>query len=151
MTSTAKRFTVHLPAHALEALGMDPDQGLSGRISETALRYRALLDDAMPTLTEGQWCAVCDALNGYWLLMESRLGWSDPVRTAWANVADADEDGLGEKWNVDALALAKTLEAMPYVQQAAVCDVVRRFWRHPKLNELPTADLLREAGARLVD
>ena len=151
MTSTAKRFTVHLPAHALEALGMDPDQGLSGRISETALRYRALLDDAVPTLTEGQWCAVCDALNGYWLLMESRDGWSDPVRTAWANVADADGDGLGEKWNVDALALAKTLEAMPYVQQAAVCDVVRRFWKHPKLNELPTADLLREAGARLVD
>ncbi|MCA3302441.1 MAG: hypothetical protein INF98_09750, partial [Roseomonas sp.] len=140
-----------LPAHALDALGMDPDQGLSGRITETALRYRALLDAAVPDLTESQWCAICDALNGYWLVMESSDRWSDPVLSAWANVQDAEADGLGEKWNVDVGGLAHLLGAMPYVQQAAVCDVVRRFWKHPKLNDLPTAELLRQAGAHLAD
>lgn len=147
--STAKRFTVHLPAHALEALGMDPDQGLSGRITETALRLRALLDDAMPTLTEAQWCAVVDALNGYYLIAEHVDAAADPVRTAYANIEDFE--GLGDKWNVDAAALARQVQAMSYPQQAALCDVVRRFWKHPKLNELDAADLLRACGARIAD
>ncbi len=149
--SEAKRFTVHLPPKALEALGRDDMIGLSGRITEVALRYRALLDDAMPTLTEAQWSAICDVLNGTWLICDDIERTGDPVHSIWASIADSDEDGTGEKWNIDPLALAATLRDMPYASQAAVAEVVRRFWKHPGLNDLPTADLLRQCGARLVE
>ena len=147
----SKRFTVHLAPKVLECLGRDDMLGLSGRISEVSMRYRALFAEATPTLTEGQWCAICDALNGTWLICEGRDGGADPVRHAFANVADGAAEGLGEKWNVDALALAQVLRDLPYAAQAAVCEVVRRFWHHPKLNDLSTPELLREAGARLAD
>jgi hypothetical protein len=149
--SEAKRFTVHLPPKALDALGKDDMIGLSGRITEVAMRYRALLDDAMPTLTQAQWCAICDVLNGTWLICEDIEGRGDPVRSVWVSVADSAEDGTGEKWNVDVPALAATLRDMPYASQAAVCEVVRRFWKHPGLNDLATVDLLRQCGARLVE
>lgn len=147
----SKRFTVHLPPKALEALGRDDMIGLSGRITEVAMRYRALLDDATPTLTEAQWCAICDVLNGTWLICDDIDGRGDPVQGAWASVADAEEDGMGEKWNVDVSALAAALRDLPYAGQAAVCEVVRRFWKHPGLNDLPTVDLLKACGARLAD
>ncbi len=99
------------------------------------------------TLTEAQWCAVVDALNGFYLIAEHVDAAADPVRTAWINIEDFD--GLGEKWNVDAAALARQVRDMSYPQQAALCDVVRRFWKHPKLNDLDPADLLRACGARL--
>jgi hypothetical protein len=146
MTSTAKRFTVHLPAHALDALGMDPDQALSGRITETALRYRALLDEAMPTLTEGQWRLICDALKGLDLVMD-RID-MDRVQSTPQHL---DRPGLGEKWNVDAQALQRWMMNSPYVQQVAICDVVRNFWHLSRLHGLPDADSLRQAGARLAD
>lgn len=149
--SEAKRFTVWLPPKALEALGKDDMIGLSGRITEVAMRYRALLDDATPTLTEAQWSAICDVLNGTWLICEDIDGRGDPVQSAWVDVADCDEDGMAEKWNVDMLALAATLRDMPYAGQAAVCEVVRRFWKHPGLNDLATVDLLKACGARLAD
>lgn len=149
--SEAKRFTVHLPPKALEALGKDDMIGLSGRITEVAMRYRALLDDAMPTLTENQWSAICDVLNGTWLICEDIERRGDPVRTTWASIADSAEDGVAEKWNIDPLALAATLRGMPYASQAAVAEVVRRFWNHPGLNDLATVDLLRQCGARLVE
>lgn len=159
--SKAKRFTVHLPPQALEALGKDDMIGLSGRITEVAMRYRALLDDAMPRLTQAQWCAtidvlkptwlIFDVLKGAWLICDDIDGRGDPVQGAWARVADSAEDGTGEKWNVDVLDLADTLRDMPYASQAAVCEVVRRFWKHPGLNDLATVDLLRQCGARLVE
>ena len=62
--SEAKRFTVHLPPKALEALGRDDMIGLSGRITEVAMRYRALLAPAMTTPTANQWSAICDVPNG---------------------------------------------------------------------------------------
>ena len=142
-----RRLSLHLPQVALDALSPGPDDTLAGRITEVALRHRALLTEATPSLTEAQWCACADALNGYWLLCESAEPTADPVRHVWAEIADTD--GLGDKWNIDAQALSELLVDMPYAAQAAVCDVVRRFWQHPDLNKLDAADLLRACGARI--
>jgi hypothetical protein len=150
--SSSKRFTVHLAEPALQALGQDADLGLSGRITEVALRFAALIDDGMPAFTAAEWCALCDSLNGYFLIYDHGTGSDmDPARHAWANVADAADgpDRLGEKWNVDGRALALRMRDMPYLQQVAACEVVRRFWRDPQLNDLDEVDLLRKVGARL--
>lgn len=144
-----RRLSLHIPQIALDALDAGPDESLAGRITEVALRHRAILADATPTLTLPQWCAVADALNGYWLLCESAEPTADPARHAWAEIADAE--GLGDKWNIDAQHLAQQLRDMPYAGQAAVCQVVRRFWQHPELNTLDERELMTLAGARIAD
>ena len=66
------------------------------------------------------------------------------VRYAWASVADCE--GLGEKWDVDADALAQRLRTAPLAEQVSVAEVVQRFWAHP---DLPTREALETAGARV--
>ena len=116
----------------------------SGRLNTVAERYAYVVQRDCPALTEAEWCAICDALNGYWLDGgDSGAG----VRLAWAEIEDADRlDGLGAKWDVDANALALRLRDATAGQQVAVAEVVQRFWQRP---ELPTAEALRLAGARI--
>jgi hypothetical protein len=47
-----RRLSLHLPQVALDALSPGPDDTLAGRITEVALRHRALLTEATPSLTE---------------------------------------------------------------------------------------------------
>jgi thiol-disulfide isomerase/thioredoxin len=115
----------------------------SGRLNTVAERYAYVVERDCPALTEAQWCAVCDALNGYWIDGgDSGAG----VRLAWAEIEDADRlDGLGEKWGVDAHALAVQLRDSTAGQQVAVAEIVQRFWRHA---DLPAREALAKAGAR---
>lgn len=116
----------------------------SGRLNTVAERYAYIVDRDCPTLTEAQWCAICDALNGYWMDSgDSGAG----VRLAWAEVEDADRlNGLGDKWDVDARDLSAQLRDMTAGQQVAVAEVVQRFWGH---SDLPTHEALDKAGARM--
>lgn len=116
----------------------------SGRLNTVAERYTYVVERDCPTLSEAQWCAVCDALNGYWMdAGDSGAG----VRLAWAEIEDADRlNGLGEKWSVDAHALAMQLRDMSAGQQVAVAEVVQRFWAH---SALPTREALDKAGAKI--
>ena len=116
----------------------------SGRLNTVAERYTYIVERDCPVLSEAQWCAICDALNGYWLSGgDSGAG----VRLAWAEIEDADRlGGLGARWGVDALALAAWLREATAGQQVAVAEVVQRFWQHP---DLQAREALELAGAKL--
>ena len=120
------------------------DDNRSGRINTVAERYAYIVSRDCPALPEAAWCALCDALNGYWLKgSDSDSG----VRLAWAEIEDADRlNGLGDKWDIDARALAKMLRNCSAGQQVAVAEVVQRFWRH---TDLPADEALLLAGARI--
>lgn len=124
---------------------LDGHENRSGRLNQVAERYLDIVRRDCPALTEAEWCAVCDALRGYWMEGGGNLG----VRMAWAEVTDADRlDGLGAKWGVDAQALAQHMQCMSAGEQVALAEVVERFWQHC---ELPAAEALARAGARLVE
>lgn len=114
----------------------------SGRLNTICERYADIVRRDCPMLTEAEWCAICDALNGYWMDAGDTLG----VRFAWAELLDCE--GLGEKWGVDVPTLAARLRESGAGAQVAVAEVVQRFWQHA---DLPRRDALHRAGARLVD
>lgn len=100
-------------------------------------RALALLDI---TFTEAEAAALCDVCNG--TIMPGGA-W----QSLWAEVMDGDRlNGLGEKWKVDCQALAAKLRECPLGTKYAVAHAVTEFWRSPKLNELPIAELLAEVG-----
>lgn len=125
---------------------LDGHENRSGRLNTVAERYLDIVRQDCPALTEAEWCAVCDALNGHW--MEGGDG-GVGVRMAWASVADADRlDGLGAKWGVDAHALAARMQRMSAGEQVALAEVVERFWQHC---ELSATEALAKAGARILE
>lgn len=122
------------------------DPSVSGIINALTDRYDEITHEAMPTLTENEWCAICDVLNGCSTLITST---PDPAQYVWAEVLDSEPDGLNEKWNVDVKDLSECLRALSYAGKCAVWDVAARFWASPDLNKLPTRDLLIACGAKI--
>lgn len=125
---------------------LDGHENRSGRLNTVAERYLDIVRRDCPALTQAEWCAVCDALASYWMgAGDSALS----IRMAWAEVVDADRlDGLGEKWGVDAAALADRMQRMSAGAQVALAEVVERFWQH---RQLPRDEALAKAGARIVE
>ena len=116
----------------------------SGRLNEVCSRYQQIMRDATPRWTEQEWCAVCDALNGYWM---SGVSDEASLRLYWAEIEDADRlNGLGDKWGIDAQALAREIRELPMAGKIAVAEVVGRFWQAPQLQ---TTEALQQAGAAL--
>lgn len=100
----------------------------SGLINTVAARYAEVCRRHCPTLTVQEWCACFDALNGVWL--QSQASEEAGLLTAvWAEVYDADRlDGLGDKWSIDARALAERIRDMGYAEVVALVDAVERWW-----------------------
>lgn len=98
---------------------------LSQRLSAVADRYRYICEEMCPDLTEAEWNALRDVLNGYWLLGDTRLGLSGiPL-----SIEDGDRyDGLGAKWAIDAKALADKVDAMDAGTRIALVEAVERWW-----------------------
>lgn len=143
-----KRISIYMPTTIREYLmAYGAENSLSGSIATLMGRYKAITAEAVPELTEPEWSAIVDALNGCgaWL----SAGGHDPASFVWAEVADSAPDGLGEKWGVDCPALAERLKALPLAGRVAVWDVAARFWASPRLNEASTRELLLAAGARI--
>ncbi len=136
----SERITVYAgEPMALALVGHDDNR--SGRLNSICARYLALVARDSPTWTRAQWCAVCDALNGAWMSEEVGIGFS------WAEIADADRlNGLGEKWGVDAQALAAEIRALPFCAKVALIEIVERFWVHAGLE---TDAALHAAGAKI--
>lgn len=126
----------------IQALLAD-DENRSGRLNTVAERYAAIVAAHTPTMTEAEWSACCDALNGHYMdAGDGLMG----VRYAWASVEDCA--GLGDKWGVDQSALVARLRALPLAEAVALAEVVQRFWRR---TDLPTREALEAAGARIAD
>lgn len=124
---------------ALEAAG----ENRSLRINAICDRYDTIvvheLADMGKTFTREEWCAICDVLNGTWLLDNN---W----QSCWAEMLDSPE--MDEKWGIDHKALGERMHKLSLAGRAAVVDVVERFWSSPNLNQVTHDELLREAGAR---
>ena len=117
------------------------DDNRSGRLNTVAERYSAIVAAHTPAMTEAEWCACCDALNGHYMdAGDGLMG----VRYAWASVEDCE--GLGDKWGVDQSALVARLRALPLADAVALAEVVQRFWRR---TDLPMSEALAAAGARV--
>lgn len=95
---------------------------LSGRLSTVADRYLFICEKHKPNLSEAEWNACRDALNGVW--MSDTLSLS----SVWASVYDADDDGLGAKWDIDAKALAERIRSMDKAAIVSLVEHVEQWW-----------------------
>lgn len=163
--------TIYFNATTLAMLGADFEANMSARIAQIAaswamacdagcierddadalasamVRYRAIMADAMPALTVGEWALLCDALNGS--MRTTGHSDTDPARSLAQSVEDSGEDGLAEKWGVNLAALAARLRRLPYAGQCAVIETVSRFWAHAGSQLAPIAEQLAAAGAKV--
>jgi hypothetical protein len=139
------RRSIYLTDAAEAAIGPGAES-LSGRINSMLIRYDAIRVEECPALTEAEWCALCDVLNGTYVAAEHTD--TDPARFLWAELADAPE--MAEKWHIDHPALVARLRTFSLAERIAVLEVAARFWRSPRLNEASNAELLAEAGARVM-
>lgn len=115
----------------------------SARINAVADAYRIFVADNTPAFTEGEWMALIDVVNGSW------VGDIANLRLTWASMADAGEDGIGEKWGIDTDAFAKVLRRMSDSAWLATREIIARFWNAQDGSTLP-ADLLRQCGANVL-
>lgn len=108
-------------------------------------RYRDLMSRALAdlTLTRGEACLICDALNGTAL-----FGTVDEHDGTYmfipAEIEDSIRlDGTDEKWSVDGKTLVRKLHELPPVILCAIADACERFWQHPHRD---LDERLREVG-----
>ena len=141
---SSKIFSIRIPDQMREYLdSFDTDTGVVLRTIVD--RYRTLTAAELPEYTEGQWCLICDVLNGCGALMGS----PEDYAGFWASVYDSADDGYGEKWGVDAKAFGLELRKLPDASRMAVWDVAARFWGHRDLVRMTHRELLEAAGARI--
>ena len=165
------RRSIYINPTTAAILGTDSEQNLSARIAGIAeswamacdagqiprdepdalpsamVRYRAIIDAAMPVLTENEWACLCDILNASHRAANNQD--TDPARSMGLNVADSGPDGMAEKWGVDLATLAARLDGMDYAAQCAVIETVDRFWRQAGQSMAPIGQQLRAAGAKV--
>ena len=97
--------------------------GFSRRLTSILERLEFIVSDAIPDFNRPEWCAIFDALNGYW--MEGRLG----ITGIPLQLSDAiNMDGLDEKWGFDGKAFLKKLNALSSAGLVAVAEVSDEFW-----------------------
>lgn len=130
MSEKSRSLRIHLAPDALEALKLGDTDTLSGRIAEVARRFWPLVQASIPDLTTREWCAIFDVLNGAHMVPEM----NESMGVVMVNSADgmvlsmADSPEMGEKWDIDHLALVRKLDAMSVAQRIAVAEVARCFW-----------------------
>ena len=121
-------------------------ENVSGRLNIIASRYEEILKQHCPTLTERQWCAICDVCRGW-----GEMALDDGSRTILHELEDGDElNGLGEKWSVSIPELRDELKATGAAGLIAAIEIGHRFWLTSSDCEgLSYADRLLLVGARI--
>lgn len=122
------------------------DSSFSGRLNYLLELTDEAIQQATPEMPIHHWLAVIDALNGHFHAYNE--GWANVLSSAWQSVADAAPESE-EKWAADGAAIARELAALPIIQQAAVLEVVRRYWTLDKKQFDSHGQMLESAGARL--
>lgn len=111
---------------ALEARSRGGERGSGDRsaaASRMMERYAEVCRRHLPDLTEAEWNLLRDSLNG--------LSPEPAASVAWLAMAVRDSitlDHLNLKWDVDATAFLKLLDALDYAGCCAVLDAVERWW-----------------------
>lgn len=144
-----KRFSYYMPASVASILAIGETDSASGRISHMITLAESLINEAVPTLSVGEWTAISDALNGHWQSYEQ--GPKAVFGSAWHSVHDSAPE-LDAKYEISCRELAHKLMAMPLAEQAAVFEIcAKRFWSRPDvLNASGSyAEAFKSLGAKL--
>jgi hypothetical protein len=133
----AERFNIYAGPPIVRALEQAGRDNKSGRMNDIAARYDAIIAHELAGLSFSfrEWGAIVSAnreMNG--------LTW----RQAWANVSDRPE--IAPRWKIDAQALATRMRALPVPAQAAIVEVIDRFWSLNADGDGAYDQLLAEAG-----
>jgi hypothetical protein len=86
-------------------------------------RYYALLARVRPIFSMNEAMMMADAANGtLWDEFSAQL--------LWAEISDAAEEGLAEKWGVEAHILVGRLKMATPLERMAIVDALERAWSH---------------------
>lgn len=107
-------------------------------------RYYALLARSLPTFSQPEASILCDVANG--TLFEPHT-----MMLLWANVADAEQDGIAQKWQITAeqfAAFVARLRRLSYAECVAVVDACERAWHLMSVSEpqMPLREVLVAVG-----
>ncbi len=99
------------------------DDKVSTVINTVADRYKVIIERNMPTLTESEWLALMDILNGYM---------TDNITQAvngiiWSLRDSINLEGLDNKWDLPEDFVGR-IEAMSFEQRLAIIHTGERFW-----------------------
>lgn len=137
------RIVAYKPLERLLSERVDNDACTPTHVVNVAVdRYLTALKSAMPKLSTSDWCAILDALNGgiYWDM-------ADAVNSLGSDIAESMIDGgLAEKWDAQP-DLGQRIDAMSYIEKAAVVDIAERFWGSKFGSRSAIEDALVELGA----
>lgn len=101
------------------------DEAFSQRVGFLASAAIAVSKQYCPHLAIGEWCAIAEALNGYFVDYQFEV--ASIFRHAWGNVSEGAQE-LDRKWSVDCSSLANRLDDLPLVEQFAVFEIAKKFW-----------------------
>lgn len=119
-----KRTSIYLNPPLAEALkGADSISGQLGKIcdryAETNRRARIA-----QRFSEAELNAMRDVCNGTWFEPAQLIDGS-----VLANFEDSLQDGIAEKWSIDAPATVAKLRDLTYPDQVALVEDIESFWR----------------------
>ncbi len=144
------RHTIHVPdsIESIIAIKEGSAESYSGRVGYLISLADILMREQMPELTASEWCALVDANTS--TSHQYSMGVQPVLSGLWHNLFDFAPEG-DQKWGVDCVALARRMQAMPIASQAAVFEIVKRFWtRDDIVNSAGSYDeAFRALGARV--
>jgi hypothetical protein len=139
-----KRITIYvgdeLEKVIAERKAEKESQSVSGVIGVVADRYRLMINDNIPGLSEKEWAYVFQTLNGFTHFLETG---KDAIQYAVFNLIDGLEEA--ESFEVNAKAFRAKLEKLTLSQKIAMVDVAAQFWSKPKRS---VPEFLEEIGRR---
>jgi len=125
---------IHLNKYIAKTVGgsIAEHGSASQRINEVIARLNYVRYSHLPKFSRAEWSAIFDANNG------GPFPGSKPeaiLTGIWANVADCHRlDALGEKWEVDCMAIVKRLRNLTPAEAMSVAESCRYFWDFCHLN-----------------
>ena len=139
----AKKTSIYLPTIAQEIIASyGPEVSVSGTITTIIERYRRIIAENTPELTEGEWMAITGVTTND--VGKGAFG-VDPAAMIWAEIWELK--GFDEKFR---RSLAAKIKKLPLTGRIACWDVVCRFWaalpQHAGLNDFES---LIACGAKI--
>ena len=108
----------------------DGRESFSGRVGFLIDAAVTIAKLSVPTLRVEEWKAIADAMNGTLHPYDTGLG--NVLSGAWHNVFDS-ASSANSMFGVDAEALAMRMLRAPVSEQLAVFEIVRSFWKKPRV------------------
>lgn len=145
----SRRIDFALLQHAvmMRVIGVE-DHNSVNKLCTMLIRYRAICKLDCPEMSENEWMACCDVMNGTWREAENYI--TDPAKFIGRSIKDSEDDGMGEKWGIDCKEFSARLDGMAYSSLCAIMEVVNRWWSDIETDYPSDKDRLIAAGAKVL-